>query len=226
MGADELRFLGDEVFPALLRGLEKSFLLIVPSAIMGTVLGVLTGAIRVYGPRWVVWMAETYVTFFRGIPLVVQLFIWYFGLPHVGIFLSPYAASVVGFSLCSGAYQSEYVRGALLSIRQGQTLAAQALGFSKFEMVRSVILPQGFRRALPGCGNEVIYLIKYSSLAYMVTFIELTGEAKILASHSFKYMEVFLVVGVFYLGLVTVAGWFLRHMEQRLAIPGFEHHRI
>jgi polar amino acid transport system permease protein len=226
MGADELRFLSGEVLPAMIRGLEKSFLLIIPSALMGTVLGVITGAVRIYGPRPAVWAAELYVTLFRGVPLVVQLFIWYFGLPHLGIYLSPYAASVVGFSLCSGAYQSEYVRGALLSIKQGQTLAAQALGFSKFEMVRSIILPQGFRRALPGCGNEIIYLIKYSSLAYMVTFIELTGEAKILASHSFKYMEVFLAVGVFYLGLVSMAGAFLRRTEAKLSIPGFEHHRI
>ena len=66
---------------------------------------------------------------FRGVPLVVQLFIWYFGLPHLGIYLSPFSASVMGFSLCSGAYQSEYVRGALLSIKRGQKLAAQALGF-------------------------------------------------------------------------------------------------
>jgi polar amino acid transport system permease protein len=226
MGADELIFLKDEVLPAMMRGMGKSFLLIVPSAIMGTILGVLTGAIRVYGPRPAVWAAEIYVAFFRGIPLVVQLFIWYFGLPHIGIYFSPYAASVVGFSLCSGAYQSEYIRGALLSIRSGQTLAAQALGFTRLQMVRSIILPQGFRRALPGCGNEIIYLIKYSSLAYMVTFIELTGEAKILASHSFKYMQVFMSVGVFYLLLVSAAGRILRHLEARLIIPGFEHHRI
>lgn len=155
MGPDELIFLKDEVLPAMMRGLGKSFLVIVPSAVMGTILGVLTGAIRVYGPRPAVWAAELYVTLFRGIPLVVQLFIWYFGLPHIGIYFSPYVASVVGFSLCSGAYQSEYIRGALLSIRRGQTLAAQALGFTRFQMVRSIILPQGFRRALPGCGNEI-----------------------------------------------------------------------
>lgn len=226
MGPDELIFLKDEVLPAMMRGLGKSFLVIVPSAVMGTILGVLTGAIRVYGPRPAVWAAELYVTLFRGIPLVVQLFIWYFGLPHIGIYFSPYVASVVGFSLCSGAYQSEYIRGALLSIRRGQTLAAQALGFTRFQMVRSIILPQGFRRALPGCGNEIIYLIKYSSLAYMVTFIELTGEAKILASHSFKYMQVFMTVGIFYLLLVSLAGRVLRHLEVRLSIPGFEHHRI
>jgi polar amino acid transport system permease protein len=222
---DELLFLQDEVVPALLKGLRVSILLIVPSAFFGLFIGILVGALRVYGSRPVVFAADIYVTIFRGIPLVVQLFIWYFGLPYLGIYLSPFTASIVGFSLCSGAYHSEYIRGALKSIKRGQMLAAQALGFSKFQMVVSVILPQGLRRALPGCGNEIIYLIKYSSLAYMVTCIELTGEAKILASHSFKYTEVYLAAGGFYLGLVSIAGWILHRLERRVAIPGFEHHR-
>jgi polar amino acid transport system permease protein len=104
-------------------------------------------------------------------------------------------AAVLGFSLCSGAYHSEYVRGALLSIKRGQMLAAQSLGFNKVRMIFSIILPQAIRRALPGCGNEIIYLIKYSSLAYMITCIELTGQGKILASNSFKYTEIFLIIG-------------------------------
>jgi polar amino acid transport system permease protein len=222
---DELVFLREEVLPAFIKGTRMSILLIVPSAILGTGIGVLAGAFRVYGNRAVARVFDAYVALFRGVPLVVQLFIWYFGLPHLGIYLSPYAASVVGFSLCSGAYQSEYVRGALLSIKRGQNLAAQALGFSTFQMVRSIILPQAFRRALPGCGNEIIYLIKYSSLAYMVTCIELTGEAKILASHSFKYLEVFFTVGAFYLAMVSVAGWVLNRLEERLSLPGFERRR-
>lgn len=104
-------------------------------------------------------------------------------------------------------------------------LAAQALGFTKLQLLRSIILPQALRRALPGCGNELIYLIKYSSLAYMVTCIELTGRGKILASHSFKYIEVFLIVGIFYLVLVTLAGLLLQQLENRLSVPGFEFHK-
>jgi polar amino acid transport system permease protein len=219
---DEFLFLREEIVPAFVKGMRMSALLILPSAVLGAGIGVLAGAFRVYGHRAVATAVNLYVALFRGIPLVVQLFIWYFGLPYLKIYLSPYAASVLGFSLCSGAYQSEYVRGALLSIKRGQNLAAQALGFSTFQMVRSIILPQAFRRALPGCGNEIIYLIKYSSLAYMVTCIELTGEAKILASHSFKYLEVFFTVGVFYLAMVSIASWVLHRLEHRLAIPGFE----
>ena len=223
---DQAFFIQNEILPAFLKGLKISIQLIIPSSILGLGLGIVAGSLRVYGGRWVAGLADAYVVLFRGIPLVVQLFIWYFGLPYFGVYLSPFVASVVGFSLCSGAYHSEYIRGALLSIKRGQMLAAQALGFSKFQMVVSVILPQALRRALPGCGNEIIYLIKYSSLAYMVTCIELTGEAKILASHTFRYTEVFLMVGVFYLVLVSIASWFLRLLEDRMSLPGFEQHRM
>ena len=223
---EQVFFIQNEVLPALLKGLKVSVELIVPSAVCGLCIGVLAGSLRVYGTRFVAGTANAYVALFRGIPLVVQLFIWYFGLPYFGIYLTPFQASVIGFSLCSGAYHSEYIRGALLSIKKGQMLAAQALGFTKFQMLASVILPQALRRALPGCGNEIIYLIKYSSLAYIITCIELTGEAKILASHTFKYTEVFLIVGVFYLVLVSIANCFLRLLEDRFSLPGFEHHRM
>jgi polar amino acid transport system permease protein len=223
---EQLFFIENEVLPAFLKGLKISIDLIVPSAVCGLCLGILAGSLRVYGGPFVARLADTYVVLFRGIPLVVQLFIWYFGLPYFGIYLTPFAASVIGFSLCSAAYHSEYIRGALLSIKRGQMLAAQALGFTKLQMIISVILPQALRRALPGCGNEIIYLIKYSSLAYMITCIELTGEAKILASHTFRYTEVFLIVGIFYLALVSVASGFLRSLEGRLSLPGFERHRM
>ncbi|MCE5334844.1 MAG: amino acid ABC transporter permease [Desulfobacteraceae bacterium] len=221
-----LSFLQTEVFPALFKGFKVSLLLIVPSAVLGLCVGIVVGTARVYGNRTLSALANAFVTLFRGVPLVVQLFFWYFGLPYVGIYLSPVAASILGFSLCSGAYHSEYIRGALLSIKTGQMLAAQALGFSKMQMIVSVILPQAMRRALPGCGNEIIYLIKYSSLAYMITCIEMTGEAKVLASHSFRYTEVFLAVGACYLLIVSVASWVLQRVEDRFRIPGFEHRKV
>jgi polar amino acid transport system permease protein len=223
---EELFFIQEEVLPALMRGLLVSIQLIIPSGLAGLVIGIAVAGLRVYGRGWVVRAADAYVTIFRGFPLVVQLFIWYFGLPHLGIYLTPFTASVVGFSLCSGAYQSEYVRGAFLSIRKGQLLAAQALGFSRLGMIRSIVLPQALRMALPGCGNEIIYLIKYSSLAYMITCIELTGEGKIVASNTFKYTETFLIIGAAYLILTTVAGALLQHLEKRLRLPGFDHYSL
>jgi polar amino acid transport system permease protein len=123
------------------------------------------------------------------------------------------------------AYHSEYIRGALLSIKQGQLLAAQSLGFNRLQAITSIILPQAVRRALPGSGNELIYLIKYSSLAYMVTCIELTGQGKILASLHYKYTEVFFIVGGIYLVLVSVATWILNRIEDLVSVPGFERPR-
>jgi len=220
-----LLYIQTEVYPALLKGFWVSLQLIAPSALCGLAIGIMVGVLRIYGNRPVMAAVNAFVAIFRGIPLVVQLFIWYFGLPHIGIYLSPFVASVLGFSLCSGAYHSEYIRGALLSIKRGQMLAAQSLGFSKIGMIFSIILPQAIRRALPGCGNEIIYLIKYSSLAYMITCIELTGQGKILASNSFKYTEVFLMIGACYLVMTSVATIILGRMEDRLRIPGFEHQR-
>ncbi len=220
---EELLFIQQDVMPALIRGLWVSIQLIIPSALCGLIIGILVGALRVYGNPLVAGAANGYAIIFRGFPLVVQLFIWYFGLPHIGIYLTPFLASVVGFSLCSGAYHSEYIRGAFLSIKTGQILAAQAIGFSKLKMLRSIILPQALRRALPGCGNEIIYLIKYSSLAYMITCIELTGEGKIIASETFKYTEIFLIVGAVYLLLTSVATLGLQSIETSLRFPGFDH---
>ncbi len=218
---DELLFLRQEVAPELLAGVWMSIKLIIPSAIFGLFIGIVSGTLRVYGHPVLKRLAGLYVLFFRGFPLLVQLYLWYFGLPRIGIYLSPFAAAVIGFSLCSGAYHSEYIRGALLSIKRGQLLAAYSLGFSKIRAVFSILLPQAMRRALPGNGNELIYLIKYSSLAYMVTCIELTGKGSILANFYFKYLEIFSIVGAIYLVMVSIATWGLNYLEDRIAIPGF-----
>ena len=90
-----------------------------------------------------------------------------------------------------------------------------------FQTLAHIIIPQAMRRALPGCGNEIIYLIKYSSLAYIITCIELTGEAKVIAARTFRYTEVFMAVGIYYLFLTTLTTWLLAKLEKKLAIPGF-----
>ena len=212
-----------ELFAALNRGLVTSLALIIPSAIGGVFIGISAGALRVFGPGWARKIGDGYAALFRGTPLVVQLFVLYFGLPNIGLYLSPYAAAVIGFMLCSGAYQSEYVRGALLSIKRGQYLGALALGMTTWQTVTHIIVPQAIRRAIHGCGNEIIYLIKYSSLAYVVTCMELTGEGKTIATEYFRFTEVFAIIGLYYLALVTLAMFLLKKIEQRLFIPGFGH---
>ncbi len=212
-----------ELFTSLNRGVIMSVALIVPSTVGGVLIGILAGTLRTFGGRVTKAIADGYAAVFRGTPLVVQLFVIYFGLPNLGIYFTPYAAAVTGFTLCSGAYQSEYIRGALLSIKSGQYLGAQALGFTTFQTIFWIIVPQAIRRALHGCGNEIIYLIKYSSLAFIVTCIELTGEGKTIATEYFRFTEVFTIIGIYYLVLVSLAMLVLKKIEKWLYIPGFGH---
>ncbi len=230
MSTTYLEFLRAELAPGLMEGLWVSLLIIVPSAVLGLVIGVVVGVLRVYGPRPVRRCAEAYVSLFRGTPLIVQVFFWYFALPYIKIggwslVLDPIPAAILAFSLCSGAYHSEYIRGGLSAIKRGQIRAALALGMTTRQAVTSVVLPQAFRRALPGCGNEVIYLIKYSSLASVITVNELTGMATTLARNSWRNIEVFCTLGAYYLVLVTLASGLLRLLEDALSVPGFERHR-
>lgn len=221
------RFLQEMVIPVLNQGLWVSIQLIIPSAVLGLLLGITVGSLRVYGPAAVRVFSEIYVSIFRGTPLVVQLFFWYFALPQIQIMetrivLSPMAAAILGFTLCSAAYHSEYVRGGLLSIRLGQLKAAQALGMTKMQTILTVVLPQALRRALPGCGNEIIYLIKYSSLASIITVTELTGTGRTIAKQTWRNIEVFVALGLYYLLLVTLATLLLHWIERQITLPGFE----
>lgn len=214
-------FFTRQLLPALNHGLMVSLALIIPAAIIGFICGLILGCTRTFGPRWLRRMGDAYTALLRGVPLAIQLMLIYYALPKLGILFDPYGAALTSFILCTAAYQSEYIRGALLSIRKGQILAAEALGFTRVQTIIWIIVPQAARRALPGCGNEIIYLIKYSSLAYLVTCMELMGEGKVVASDTFRFTEVFFTVGLYYLAMVTLATWILRYLEKRYQIPGF-----
>jgi len=213
-------FIRNILLPPLLEGTLVTIKLIILSIPMGFILGVFIAVGRVYGNKIISTLCTIYVIFFRGTPLLVQLFILYYGLPSIGIFFSPFVAAVIGFILCSCAYHSEYIRGALQSVKSGQMMAAEALGMTRFKAILYIILPQALRRAIPGCSNEIIYLVKYSSLAFMVTCIELTGAGKIIASRYFEYTLVFAVVGAIYLLIVSVVTKILNTLEKKLEIPG------
>ena len=217
-----LNFFLEILFPSLIEGFIMTLKLIFWSIPIGLAMGIMVAIGRVYGNILVSFLCKAYIIFFRGTPLIIQLFILYYGFPSIGIYLSPFVASVIAFVLCSSAYHSEYIRGAIQSVKSGQLLAAQALGMSRLSAVFNIVLPQALRRAIPGCSNEIIYLIKYSSLAFMVTCIELTGAGKIVASRYFTYTEVFLVIGVVYLIIVSLATKFLNILEEKVAFPGWE----
>ncbi|MDD4363543.1 MAG: amino acid ABC transporter permease [Atribacterota bacterium] len=217
-----LEFFSNILFPSVLEGMSMTLKLIAWSIPIGLIVGILVAIGRVYGNAIISFFSKAYIIFFRGTPLLIQLFMLYYAFPSIGIYLSPFVASIIGFVLCSSSYHAEYIRGSIQSVKSGQLLAAQALGMSKISAVINIILPQALRRAIPGCSNEVIYLIKYSSLAFMVTCIELTGAGKIVASRYFTYTEVFLVIGAIYLIIVSIATRILNILEEKLAYPGWE----
>ncbi len=217
---DQTAFIINTLLPALWGGLVVTLGLIAFTAPFGVLIGAGVAVGRVYGSRPVQYLARAYVTFFKGTPLLLLLFILYFGLPSIGISLSPFVASVLGFIFCNSAYDSEYIRGSIRSIKEGQFTAGLALGMARTQVIRYVILPQALRRSIPGLVNEFVYLIKYSSLAYMVTVVELTGAGKMIATRYFTYNETFLVVGLVYLFLVTITTIGAHLLERRVAIPG------
>ncbi len=218
-------FIVNEMSEPLREGFFSSCALIACSVPFGLFLGFCVAVGWVYGGKIVSTLCRGYVLLIKGTPLLILLFTIYFCLPTFGITLSPFVASVVGFVLCNGAYNSEYIRGAILSVRTGQLTAARSLGMNQLQAVLSIVLPQAARRALPGCSNEIIYLIKYSSLAYMLSFVELTGTGKMLATRSFRFTLVFSVVGAVYLFMVSVASILFALVEKKYAVPGFENKR-
>jgi polar amino acid transport system permease protein len=208
--------------PGLLKGAVVTLELTVCSISLGFILGVALALGRLYGKRPVSLFCTGYIEFFRGTPLLVQLLILYYGLPPYGIRLSSFVAGILGLGLNSAAYQAEYFRGAIQSVSQGEIMAARAIGMSRFKAIVNIILPQMFRIVIPSWSNELIYTLKYSSVAYMIGAPELMAQAKFIAAENFRYFEVFLVVAFIYLIAVVILSRILSVLEKRVRIPGLQ----
>ena len=218
----DFSFIKNILLPPLLNGTIATIRLSVFCIPASLIIGILIAVGKVYGNKIISFLCTVYVIYFRGTPLMVLLLIIYLGLPDWGITLSSFKVAVIGLSLSSGAYHSEYIRGAIQSIKSGQVMAAKALGMSSIQVILYIILPQALRRAIPSCSNEVIYLVKSTSLAMMISYVELTGAGKTIAAVYFKYTEVYLFVGMVYLLLVSVISKVLNALEKKLEIPGIE----
>ena len=212
----------DLFLPKVLDGWVLSVKLLVPTIPLGVLLAIGLAVARVYGPKPLVLIATGIVGLIRGLPLVVTLFIIFFALPKLGILFPSFWSAVFGFILCTGAYQSEYVRGAIQSIDVGQSHAAQALGMRKVREVAHIILPQAIRRALPGISNEIIYLILYSSLAGYIGVYEIFAVSRHFNSLHFRPIEIFLIAGLLYAAMATIATVVFKLIENKFRIPGFE----
>ena len=208
------------VLPRLLNGLGTTLLLTFVAIAAGFLLGISLALGRVYGGKIVNAVCVGYIEVIRGTPLLVQLFIIYFGLPMIGILFSPLQAALLGLSINSAAYQAEYLRGSIQAVEGGQMVAARSLGMSKLQAIRNVVLPQALRIAIPAWSNEFIYLLQYSSIAYFIQVSELTYEGKFIAAHTFRYLEVFAVIAIIYIVLTIISSEIFDRIERRVSIPG------
>jgi len=229
--SDVARFLAFSTghLPALARGAWLTVVLTIAGILLGLVIAVPLSVARVYGGRLTRGLALAYVELVRGTPLLAQLFVLYFGLNLSQYFrgvaggLLPGTAAwvaIVGFTINSAAYQAEYIRSALESVDAGQLAAARAIGLSRLDGIRYVVLPQGLRYAIPGWTNELVYLVKYSSLATFITATELFFQADRVAGDTFRYIDMYGLVALFYLALVLSGTGIMGWVERRTAVPG------
>lgn len=208
-----------EGLPELLKGAVVTIEVTAAAFVLSGVLGLLVGIIRLNpARRFLYGIASGYVAFIRGTPLLVQLFLLFFGLPQFGILLPALLCGIIGLGIYSGSYVSEVVRGAIQSIDRGQMEAARSLGMSYREAMWQVVLPQAFRRMLPPLGNETIALIKNSALVSLLTIDDVMREGQRIISTSFRALEVYLAVALIYFILTNAATWILRQIEKRMTV--------
>ncbi|WP_297535194.1 amino acid ABC transporter permease [Thermococcus sp.] len=217
---------GSLIASHLLSGLRVTLELTVVGFLGGFALGLILAIARTYGGRPARWLSTAYIELIRGTPMLLQLYIIGFGLPLLirhyfpNFVMNPTVAAALGIMLNSAAYQAEYIRGAFNSIDYGQIEAAVSLGMSKWQIIRHVTFPQAFRIMLPSWTNEMVYLLKYSSLAMLLAVPELMYQASVVASETFLYAQIYLLVAVIYLVFATLIIQAMRVVEMKLHIPG------
>lgn len=203
--------------PNILVGVGNTLILTFLAMLVGTLIGVVLALMKLSGLRELEWIADGYIWFFRGVPLLVQLLFW-FNLaalfPQIGIpgvlelnaneVISPFMAAFLALALHEGAYMAEIVRSGILSIDRGQSEAAGALGFTPQKIMASVVLPQAMRVIIPPTGNQVISMLKTTSLVSVIAINDLLYSSQIIYSANYQVIPLLLVACVWYLLLVTV----------------------
>jgi arginine/ornithine transport system permease protein len=210
--------------PLYFQGLWVTVQLVVLALLAGMVLAIPLALLRtsknplIYGLPW------AYTYFFRGTPLLVQMFMIYHGMAQFDavresvlwvVFREAYWCALIAFTLNTAAYTAEIIRGAIEQTNYGEIEAARACGMSRATLYRRIILPSAFRRALPAYGNEVIFMLHGSALAGVITIVDLFGAAKIVNSRHFVPFESFITAGAFYLCLTFLIVWLFKQWEKR-----------
>lgn len=209
-------------FSDFMRGAGVTLELTAVGLTLGFVLGLLLALAKVYAPRWLSGIATAYIELFRGTPLLVQLFLVYYGLPSLGITLSQNLSAYLALGLNSAAYQAEYLRGAIQAIGPSQMMAGRSIGLSRWQTIRHIILPQALRLALPSWSNEPISLLKTTAVVFLIAVQDLMAKAKRTATITYNPIASYLAVAAVYLVMVFVLNALLKWMERKTKIPGFD----
>lgn len=203
-----------EIAPSLIDGLKTTLLLFFIIVITTIPLGFLVACVRVYAPKWITWIIQVYIYVMRGTPLLLQLMVVFFGLPFVGITFERFGAAVFTFAINYTAYYAEIFRGGILSVPKGQFEAIKVLGIGRFNGFKRVIIPQVTRVVLPSVGNEVISLVKDTSLIYILGLGELLRAGQI-AANTYASLLPYVAVGVIYLVVTGVITLMLNAIEKK-----------
>ena len=206
-----------QYLPLLLRGALVTLEISAASMALAIGLGLFMAVLRVYGPRGVAWPIVGFIEVIRGTPLLIQLFIIFYGLPSLGIRFSPFWAAVIGLGINYAAYESENYRAGIESIPRGQLDAALALGLTRLQTIRKIVLPQAVRLVIPPVTNDFIALLKDSSLVSVITMVELTKMYGQLAATNYDYIGIGLLTASIYFVLGLPIARLSRLLEARLA---------
>ncbi|CAM2195120.1 cystine ABC transporter membrane subunit [Paraburkholderia kururiensis] len=210
-----LHLMADSLWPLLYAGLVFTVPLTLISFALGLALAFVAALVRLFGPKWAVAVVRFYVWLVRGSPLLVQLFVIFYGLPNVGIVFDPLTAAIIGFTLNVGAYNSEVIRGVIESIPKGQWEAAYSMGMTRGQALRRVILPQATRVALPPLSNSFISLVKDTSLAAVLTVPEIFQAAQRIASVTYEPLVLYTEAALIYLVFSSVLSSAQVRLERR-----------
>jgi polar amino acid transport system permease protein len=208
--------------PYLLQGSLLTVGIVLGAMLFGLLLG-LAGAVGlVYGNRLVQGVLGFYVWFFRGVPILVLLFLFYFGLfNYLGLNFTAFVSVVIILGMVTGAYQANIFRGAILSLPRGQFKAASALGMSDARAIVTIILPQVLRISIPAWTNEFSIVLKDSALAFVIGAPEIMGRAQFIASRTYQHLAIYMTAGILYFFLTWVGVAALAKLEKKLRIPGY-----
>ncbi len=210
------------LFPQLIKYVPLTLLMAIIAMLIAVICGVLLTLLQLVNVRPVKWLVKLYVSFFRGIPTLVLLFIVYYGLPQImPIFKGVPAttAAIVGLGIKESAYLVEIFRAGIASVDQGQIEAGKSLNFRNSKIFLNIVLPQAALNALPATGNTFVSLLKETSLAFALGVTEIFAQGKLLASASLKFFEVYVAVGLFYWVLIIIYSWLQRIIENSLGAP-------